>query len=259
MKLNAYVASVLVLAGVGVASQPAFSQGAMGPGGAPMAPQPRVAPAPQAPVIAPQAPVVVPQSPMAIPNPANPSAPSPRQNKEASSQAIFDRWGSSFASSTNFAPLPKAGVTSSGGGASVSTQTNDKGIFTVGAGQNGQETRGYPITSITISLPANPDANMKTPPPVLVGLGLSTKPFTIKGTEQQAIGRRVEIAHVFPGSVLGKTLSIKVMMPQGSGDATVDWGDGSPPTNIREGKPVAGTVAASDPAIVGVVNLLKAP
>lgn len=438
MKFSAYTASVLIFAGVAVASQPAFSQGAMGPGGAPMAPQPRVAAPPQPPAIAPQVPVVVPQSPMAIPSPANPSAPSPQQNKaffekegmkeqlpssgttgtskpsgeparaivggtamaapkvlspangatvagadpkapvafrwtpliprpqepvtyrlrvwqlmqgqngtqamqtnqpvvtadvvdvadisigspscaqktcsfiwsvqalnrdgkaiggnngtseasafttagtisqsaagvltgttlktpdgatQASSQTIFDRWGSSFASSTSFAPLPKAGVTSSGGGtsASVSTQTNDKGVFTVGAGQNGQETRAGPITSITISLPANPDANMKTAPPVLVGLGLSTKPFTIKGTEQQAIGRRVEVAHVFPGSVLGKTLSIKVTKPDGSGDATVDWGDGSPSTNIREGKPMAGTVAASDPAIVGVVNLLKAP
>ena len=200
---------------------------------------------------------------MAIPNPVNPSGTTlkaPDGATHASSQAIFDRWGSSFASSTNFAPLPKVPVTSMGYTTNSATPaTNNKGIFTVGAGQSGQETRSYPVTSITISLPANPDANMKTPPSVLVGLGLSTKPFTIKGNDQQALGRRVEVAHVFPGSMLGKTLNIKVMMPQGSGDAIVDWGDGGPATSIREGKPMAGTVAASDPAILGVVNLLKAP
>ncbi|MDP2376729.1 hypothetical protein [Reyranella sp.] len=65
--------------GLLLAAAPALSQGAMGPGGAPMAPQPRVAPAP-APVLTPQVPVV-PQAPMAIPGPGTPAAPSPQQNK----------------------------------------------------------------------------------------------------------------------------------------------------------------------------------
>lgn len=55
------------------------------------------------------------------------------------SPAIFDRWGSSFAPSRSFAPIPRAAVVSSQGGNSAvaQTQTDDKGIFTVGTGQAG--------------------------------------------------------------------------------------------------------------------------
>ena len=63
VKSNTYAASVLVLAGVVSISHPALSQGATGPGGAPMAPQPRVAPAPQAPGPV-RAPTIVPNAPV---------------------------------------------------------------------------------------------------------------------------------------------------------------------------------------------------
>lgn len=56
--------STLLAASLVVAASPALSQGAMGPGGGAMTPQPRVAPAvPQAPTMTPQAPVVAPQVP----------------------------------------------------------------------------------------------------------------------------------------------------------------------------------------------------
>lgn len=57
--------------GLALAASPALSQGAMGPGGGAMTPQPRVAPAPQAPVAPPQAPVAAPQMPVAAPIPSN--------------------------------------------------------------------------------------------------------------------------------------------------------------------------------------------
>ena len=65
--------ATLLAIGMTLAATPALSQGAMGPGGAgaPMAPQPRVAPAaPQAPVIAPQVPVIAPQLPTVMPGAA---------------------------------------------------------------------------------------------------------------------------------------------------------------------------------------------
>ena len=52
--------STMVAAGIVLVATPALSQGAMGPGGAPIAPQPRIAPAPAAPVAAPQIPMVAP-------------------------------------------------------------------------------------------------------------------------------------------------------------------------------------------------------
>lgn len=54
-------------------------------------------------------------------------------------------------------------------------------------------------------------------------------------------------------------MNIKVSFPKGGGDTTVDWGDGSPSTSIREGKPIGNALTtASDPqSVVGVVNLLK--
>jgi hypothetical protein len=45
--------SALVAVGIALVAMPAWSQGAMIPGGGAMTPQPRVAPAPQAPVVAP--------------------------------------------------------------------------------------------------------------------------------------------------------------------------------------------------------------
>jgi hypothetical protein len=63
VKLTTYAASVLVLAGVVVSWHPALSQGAMGAGGASMAPQPRVAPMPQAPAPV-RAPTIVPSAPV---------------------------------------------------------------------------------------------------------------------------------------------------------------------------------------------------
>ena len=71
--------STVFAVGLVLAATPALSQGAIGPGAGPMAPQPRVAPAPS--VVAPSAPIVAPQVPMAVPGPASPSVPSPQQNK----------------------------------------------------------------------------------------------------------------------------------------------------------------------------------
>lgn len=59
--------STLLAAGLALAASPALSQGAMGPGGGAMTPQPRVAPAPQAPTGTQQAPVVTPQMPPQLP------------------------------------------------------------------------------------------------------------------------------------------------------------------------------------------------
>ena len=59
--------SAMLAVGIALVAMPAFSQGAMTPGGGAMVPQPRVAPAPQAPVVAPQVPVVVAPNPSAIP------------------------------------------------------------------------------------------------------------------------------------------------------------------------------------------------
>lgn len=77
----ACAAGAMLLAGLGGWAPQAFSQGAMTPRPPDVAPAPRVAPAPSAPVGVPQAPVVMPQIPMAIPTPVTPSAPAPQQNK----------------------------------------------------------------------------------------------------------------------------------------------------------------------------------
>jgi hypothetical protein len=73
--------SIMAVAGLVMAATPALSQTATAPGAAPLAPQPRVAPAPQAPVVAPQPPVAAPQMPMAAPTPSTPAAPALQQNK----------------------------------------------------------------------------------------------------------------------------------------------------------------------------------
>ncbi|WP_422034632.1 hypothetical protein [Reyranella sp.] len=62
--------STLVVLGIALAASPPLAQSAMTPGAGAMAPQPRVAPAPQAPVAAPQAPVVAPQVPLVAPAPS---------------------------------------------------------------------------------------------------------------------------------------------------------------------------------------------
>ena len=59
--------SALLTVGIALVAMPAFSQGGMTPGGGAMVPQPRVAPAPQAPVVAPQVPVTVAPNPGVIP------------------------------------------------------------------------------------------------------------------------------------------------------------------------------------------------
>ena len=68
LKLSAQFSTVkmsaMLAVGVALVAMPAFSQGAVTPGGGAIAPQPRVAPAPQAPVAGPQAPLTV------APNPA---------------------------------------------------------------------------------------------------------------------------------------------------------------------------------------------
>jgi len=80
--------STLMTAGIVLAVTPALSQGAMGSGGGAMAPQPRVAPAPQAPAVTPQAPVVTPQMPPQVPMAApsiNQPVPQPQPRNATSS------------------------------------------------------------------------------------------------------------------------------------------------------------------------------
>ncbi len=62
--------STLMVLDIALAASPALAQSAMTPGGGATVPQPRVAPAPQAPVAAPQAPVVAPQLPLVAPAPS---------------------------------------------------------------------------------------------------------------------------------------------------------------------------------------------
>ena len=78
----------LLAVGIALSATPALSQGAMGPGaGAPMAPQPRAAPAaPQAPVMAPQLPLVTPGT---APAPGISVGGVPNNNKDAA--GIKDR------------------------------------------------------------------------------------------------------------------------------------------------------------------------
>jgi hypothetical protein len=61
--------SALLIVGVALGAMPAFSQGAITPGGGAMAPQPRVAPAPQAPAAAPQIPMAAPSVNQPVPQP----------------------------------------------------------------------------------------------------------------------------------------------------------------------------------------------
>lgn len=72
--------SALLIVGVALGAMPAFSQGAMTPGGGAMAPQPRVAPAPQAPA-------TTPQMPMAAPS-VNQPVPQPQQRNATSSSTV---------------------------------------------------------------------------------------------------------------------------------------------------------------------------
>jgi hypothetical protein len=73
LKLPAQISTVkisaLLIVGVALGAMPAFSQGAMTPGGGAMAPQPRVAPAPQAPAAAPQIPMAAPSVNQPVPQP----------------------------------------------------------------------------------------------------------------------------------------------------------------------------------------------
>lgn len=61
----------LLAASIALGAPSALSQSAMTPGGGAMAPQQRVAPAPQAPLVAPRAPLVTPGPSVAQPGPTN--------------------------------------------------------------------------------------------------------------------------------------------------------------------------------------------
>ena len=66
--------SALFAACIAMSASPALSQGAMGPGGGAMTPQPRVAPTPQAPMVTPQMPTAAPSIPLPVPQPQTRSA-----------------------------------------------------------------------------------------------------------------------------------------------------------------------------------------
>ena len=78
--------AILFATGLALAATPALSQGAMGPGGGAMTPQPRVAPAPQAPAVTPQAP---PQMPIAAPIPST-VQPGPTKQSDKAKAATGD-------------------------------------------------------------------------------------------------------------------------------------------------------------------------
>ncbi|MCC8432410.1 hypothetical protein LJ725_25830 [Reyranella aquatilis] len=107
--------STLLAMSLVLAASPALSQGAMGPGGGAMTPQPRVAPAaPQAPTITPQAPVVapqVPQMPVVAPS-VNQPVPQP-QTRSATSNSNRDHIDQD--AQTDIKKLTTSGGSSTGG------------------------------------------------------------------------------------------------------------------------------------------------
>jgi len=146
--------TTLMTAGIVLAATPALSQGAMGLGGGAMTPQPRVAPAPQAPTVTPQAPVVTPrvapQMPVGAPIPST-AQPGPTNQPGKANAA-----GGDYANveSSNRDALTTSGGSSTGSPGGASALSGDRLVQTT----NSVRTPGAPTG------PANPVANNSNQP-----------------------------------------------------------------------------------------------
>ena len=218
-----------------------------------MAPQPRIVAPPPAPspTLVPSAPIVAPAlpmngAPMGYPSAGNTGGgAAPGGKRDASlpqnSSSIFDRWGNLFVEQGGVAPVSGASVISStnANGSATQATTNERGFFPLGGARKAGGPAEAPTTAITINLPANPDLKGNTAnwgtgtlPSVLIALLL---PAVQKAREATPM---VQVGHVFIGSPSRATVTIKR-----NGDrTTVDWGDGSPPTDVaREGRAIPAT------------------
>lgn len=269
-----------------LAATPALSQGAMGPGGAPMAPQPRVAPAAPAPVVAPQVPVV-PQTPMAMPNPSVPSARSP-QNKAVlgkemttreggttslpgtsggggtsvnpvlalgtnnNSSSIFDRWGNLFVESKGNRAAPNLSIVSTdrARGSVSQTNTDQRGQFKV------PSTPG--VHEITLPAKDIEAAYIKiieikgdqSPEQELHGGGwlVPLLAFKVPGATTGGGRQDFGLARAIPRGA--PSMQVKLAVNNDGTVSTVDWGDGAGPQPLnREGKPIG--ISSGPGEIVG--------
>jgi hypothetical protein len=158
------------------------------------------------------------------------------------SSSIFDRWGSLFVEQGNVVPVSGASVISSTGpnGSASQTRTNERGFFPLGSGQKPGGPADSPITGITISLPANPDLKATaspgtgTAPPIIAVLIALLLP----SVKERGETHMVQVGHVFVDYPSRALVTIK----RNGGHTTVDWGDGSPPTDVaREGRTIPST------------------
>lgn len=222
---------VLALAGIGIvlASSPVFSQGAMTPGGGAITPQPRVAPAtpvPAAPAIVPQAPIPQP----ATPGPTALPAPTSQQRNVGT------------VSGTIATPTGTRAV-----------KTDASGVMTLGVLAPGTHRIAINVKDLLAGqkTPGSTGAPSAEPAGILIGLLL---PAVQKAREAPKLA---QVEHTFPRSFFGSSAEVRIgiSIPQDGGSAKVDWGDGSPVTDVgRDGASAVRVRVSADVPTLRVQN-----
>lgn len=202
--------SKLLATTLALAASPALSQGAMGPGGGAMTPQPRVAPAaPQAPTMTPQAPVVapqVPQMPVVAPS-VNQPVPQP-QTRSATSNSNRDHIDQD--AQTDIKKLTTSGGSSTGG-----TSGPQKTIRVINNSETGRATvDDASRTTGAPTGPAKPQPNYSNNPIPGIDVVVEKKPAGNAVTQTTGGDGQTTFRQLEPGTY-------DVALPKLSGGGTV--------------------------------------
>jgi hypothetical protein len=232
----------LLFVGAALASSPAFSQGAMVPGGAPMTPKPAVVappPTPHAPVIAPQVPVAIPQAPGVTPNPG------PQKANTSQSGATL---------AMEFRGAGGVGVASKMGDTVNRMTTNAQGVswFMRNTGKFDVTVSGSDLArSVKTSVETTNPTPQKTLIELLVVIAIIALP--VKG-EPQVVGR------TWPAGTLPANLSVKFDVgsdgiPKGTWSDGVAFNNDPPPfINDLQAKAFLDLARTAKPGSLGVVT-----
>ena len=256
-------------------SQPALSQGPMGPGGGAMAPQPRIAPPPPPPpppppVMAPVAPGLQPGPPAGVaPRTSSPSDggggiksmenDSPRPTDRLSAPVpkavpppapivpAVDRTAALGATMRGLRPARDVALVSSGGnGTPAQVRANDKGQFSLGPLAPGVRNLSIPYAELQRALPDG----TKRLPSVTVSLVIPAAPG--------AGPRGNLLVHTYSRLDPKKDIRARISVPRDGGGAIVDWGDGTPPVNaVRDGWPVNVGGGRGPVDTIGTVSFIR--
>lgn len=224
----ACAAGAMLLIGLGGWASPAFSQGAM----TPRPPDVRVAPPPAAPppVVAPP-PMAPAMAPTTVPVPV---APTPGARTTTAGPA----GGPPPLTGAPTKALPGLGIGVRGPGGTRQATSDANGVVSLGPLGPGR----HELT-LSVNTPASPSGILiSLLIPAVARLGQAPQPTTVE--------------HSFPPSVLAKSrdLRIQIVVPEGGGSPKVDWGDGSPLTDVARDGAATRVRVSADVSTIRVQN-----